>query len=73
MKEEIDWKQELLSSNLFNNREEKLLRDGAKSHMESFWLHTLYVRWQKMKGIYQHPVQAEKSSFKEWNNRITEI
>jgi hypothetical protein len=72
MKEEIDWKFELLSSGHFNQKEEKLLREGAKSHVHSIWLHTLYVRWQKIKGYYQPPVKAEQSSFKEWNKRVEE-
>jgi len=72
MKEEIDWKLELLSSGLFNKKEEKLLKEGAKSHMQGMWLHSLYVRWQKIRGYYSPPVKAEQSSFKEWNKRVEE-
>ena len=72
MKEEIDWKQELLSSRLFNKKEEKLLKGGAKSHMQGMWLETLYVRWQKIRGFYNPPVKAEQSSFLEWNKKVEE-
>ena len=42
--EEIDWKQELLDSKQFNQKEEKLLKHGASSLAESWWLGALYVR-----------------------------
>ena len=41
--EKIDWKQELLDSQRFNKKAEKLLKEGAKSLTDSWYLGALYV------------------------------
>ena len=51
MKQEIDWKQELLDSQRFNKKEEQLLKNGAKSLTDSWYLGALYVRYKRLKGI----------------------
>ena len=43
MTEKIDWKQELLDSQRFNKKAEKLLKEGAKSLTDSWYLGALYV------------------------------
>ena len=40
---EIDWKEELLASQSFNKKEEKLLKYGAKSLTDSWYLGALYL------------------------------
>ena len=47
----IDWKQELLDSQKFNKKEEQLLKNGAKSLTDSWYLGALYVRYKRLKGI----------------------
>ena len=46
-----DWKQELLESGNFNKFQERLLKNGAKSFMESVYLGYLYNRYLKLKGL----------------------
>ena len=71
MDKNINWKNELLASGRFNKREEKLLKFGAKSIAQSWWLQSLYVRWKKLKGLNQKNPKENKgqlqSSFKEFN------
>jgi len=71
--EKIDWKQELLDSQRFNKKAEKLLKEGAKSLTDSWYLGALYVRYKRLKGIKDDPVENKgqlKSSFKEFENKI---
>ena len=49
-----NWKKELLDSQIFNKKESNLLKNGAKSLTDSWWLQALYVRWKKLKG-YEDP------------------
>ncbi len=63
MKEEIDWKQELLDSANFNGKQEKILKHGPKSLTDSWILGALYTRWKKLKGIREKPVPDCSSSF----------
>ena len=52
MKEEIDWKKEILESKRFNNKFEKNLLDkGAKNFMQEIYLGYMYSRWRKLKGL----------------------
>ena len=52
MKEEIDWKKEILESRRFNNKFEKnLLENGAKNFMQGIYLGYMYSRWRKLKGL----------------------
>ncbi len=66
---QIDWKQELLDSQRFNKKTEKLLKGGAKSLTDSWYLGALYLRWKKLKGLHQKNTVENKgqlqSSFKE--------
>ena len=73
MKEEIDWKQELLDSAKFNKKQEKLLKNGAKSLTNSWLLGTLYTRWKKLKDISEKPVPDCNSSFQEWNKKVEDV
>ena len=51
MKEEIDWKKEILESRRFNSKFEKnLLENGAKNFMQGIYFGYMYSRWKKLKG-----------------------
>ena len=51
MKEEIDWKKEILESRRFNSKFHKnLLEDGAKYFMQGIYLGYMYSRWKKLRG-----------------------
>ena len=51
MKEEIDWKKEILESRGFNSKFQKnLLEDGAKNFMQGIYLGYMYSRWKKLRG-----------------------
>ena len=63
---DINWRKELLESAQFNEKEEKLLKHGAKSLAQSWHLGALYTRWKKLKG-YREPAPPKcQSSFLEW-------
>ena len=52
MKEEIDWKEELLESGRFNDQFSKgLLENGAKNFMQGIYLGYMYSRWRKIRGL----------------------
>ena len=70
MTEKIDWKQELLDSEKFNKKQENLLKNGAKSLTDSWFLGVLYTRWKKLKGIREQPSPNCSSSFQEWTKKI---
>ena len=72
--EKIDWKQELLDSQRFNKKAEKLLREGAKSLTDSWYLGALYVRYKRLKGIKDDTKENQgqlQSSFKEFEKKLT--
>ena len=50
--DDTNWKQEILGSIEFNQSKfaSKLLKNGAKSFMQSIYLGYLYTRWKKLKG-----------------------
>ena len=49
MKEEIDWKKELLESGRFNDKFQKyLLEDGTKNFLQGIYLGYMYSRWRKI-------------------------
>ena len=51
MKEEIDWKKELLESGRFNDKFQKnLLEDGSKNFLPGIYLGYMYSRWRKIRG-----------------------
>ena len=68
----INWKQELLDSQRFNKKEEKLLKDGAKNIVQSWWLSAMYLRYKQMKNIKEKPRPNLQSSFKEFERKIIE-
>ena len=71
--EKIDWKQELLDSQRFNKKAEKLLKQGAKSLTDSWYLGALYLRYKRLKGIKDDTKENKgqlQSSFKEFAKKI---
>ena len=50
MKEEIDWKKEILASRKFNNKFSKnILENGAKNYMQEIYMGYMYTRWRKIR------------------------
>ena len=75
MKEEIDWKKEILESRSFNNKFEKnLLENGAKNFMQGIYLGYMYSRWRKLKGLNLNDPKENsgqmQSTFKEFEAKI---
>ena len=75
MKEEIDWKKELLESGRFNDQFSKgLLENGAKNFMQGIYLGYMYSRWRKIRGLGKNdPVENNgqmQSSFKDFEKKI---
>ena len=75
MKEEIDWKKEILESKRFNNKFEKnLLENGAKNFMQGIYLGYMYSRWRKLKGLNLNDPKENsgqmQSTFKEFEEKI---
>ena len=75
MKEEIDWKKEILESRRFNNKFEKyLLENGAKNFMQGIYLGYMYSRWRKLKGLNLNDPKENsgqmQSTFKEFEAKI---
>ena len=61
MKEEIDWKKELLESGRFNSKfERNLLEKGAKSYMQGIYLGYMYYRWRKIRGLDKNDPKENK-------------
>ena len=74
MKEETDWKKELLESKKFNNRFSKnILENGAKNYMQGIYLGYMYSRWRKMRGLDKDDPKENtgqmQSSFKEFEKK----
>ena len=67
---DINWRQEVLDSARFNEKEEKLLRHGAKSLAQSWHLGALYIRWKQLKGYREPATPKCQSSFLEWERRL---
>ena len=75
MKEEIDWKKEILESRRFNNKFEKnLLENGAKNFMQGIYLGYMYSRWRKLKGLNLNDPKENsgqmQSTFKEFEAKV---
>ena len=75
MKQEIDWKKELLLSGRFNDQFSKnLLENGAKNFMQGIYLGYMYSRWKKIRGLNNDDPLENKgqmqSSFKEFERKI---
>ena len=50
MKEETDWKKELLESKKFNNKFSKnILESGEKNYMQEIYMGYMYNRWRKIR------------------------
>ena len=50
MKEEIDWRKELLESGKFNNQFSKnILENGSKNYMQEIYMGYMYSRWRKIR------------------------
>ncbi len=74
MKEEIDWKKELLECRRFNDKFQKnLLEDGAKNFLQGIFLGYMYSRWRKIRGLDKDDSVENKgqlkSSFKEFEKK----
>ena len=74
MKEEIDWKKELLESGRFNDKfSTNFLENGASNFMQGIYLGWMYQRWRKIRGLDKNdPVENKgqmQSSFKEFEER----
>ena len=51
MKEEIDWKKELLESKKLNNQFSKnILENGAKNYMQEIYMGYMYQRWKMIRN-----------------------
>ena len=75
MKQEIDWKKELLESGRFNNQFSKdLLENGAKNFMQGIYLGYMYSRWKKIRGLDKDdPIkntEQMQSSFNDFEKKI---
>ena len=75
MKQEIDWKKEILESGHFNNKfERNLLENGAKNFMQGIYLGYMYSRYRKIRGLDKDdPVENKgqmQSSLKEFWEKI---
>ncbi len=52
MKEEINWKKELLESGRFNDKfSSGLLKNGAKNYMQGIYLGYMYSRWRNIRDF----------------------
>ena len=75
MKEDIDWKKELLESKKFNNKFSKnILENGSKNFMQGIYLGYMYSRWRKIRSLDKDgPLENTgqmQSSFKEFEKKI---
>ena len=75
MKEEINWKKEILASGRFNNKfSRNLLENGEKNFMQGIYLGYMYSRWRKIRGLDKDdPIENTgqmQSSFKDFEKKI---
>ena len=73
MSEEINWREELLESANFNGKQERILREGPRSLVDSWILGALYSHWKKLSGYREPPVPNTQSSFQEFNKKVREV
>ena len=73
MSEEINWREELLESANFNGKQERIVREGPRSLVDSWILGALYNRWRKLSGYREPPVPNCQSSFQEFNKKVREV
>ena len=63
MKEEIDWKKEILVSGRFNNKfSRNFLENGARNYMQSIFIGYMYARWRKIRGSDNAPFFGRNSN-----------
>ena len=67
---EINWREELLDSAKFNQKQENQLKNGAQSLTTSWLLGVLYTRWKKLKGIREQTSPDNSSSFQQWYKKF---
>jgi len=68
--EDINWREELLESANFTGKQERILKEGSKSLVDSWIAQHLYSKWKKLKGIKPEPPRPDcQSSFNEWSKR----
>ena len=72
--DDINWKQEILASQQFNNKfARNLLENGAKNYMQGIYLGYMYSRWRKMRGLDKDDPKENtgqmQSSFKEFEKK----
>ena len=75
MKEEIDWKKEILESGRFNGKfERNLLENGAKNFMQGIYIGYMYSRYRKIRGLDKDDPKENtgqmQSSLKEFWEKI---
>ena len=75
MKQEIDWKKEILESGHFNNKfERNLLENGAKNFMQGIYIGYMYSRYRKIRGLDKDDPKENtgqmQSSLKEFWEKI---
>ena len=78
MKEEIDWKKEILESGRFNNKfSRNLLENGAKNYMQSIYIGYMYARWRQIRGLDKDDPKENigqmQSSFKDFESKRTPL
>ena len=73
MSEEINRREELLESANFNGKQERILREGPRSLVDSWILGALYSRWKKLRGYREPPVPNCQSPFQEFNKKVREV
>ena len=75
MKEDINWKKEILESGQFNSKFEKnLLENGAKNFMQGIYLGYMYSRYRKIRSLDKDDSKENtgqmQSSFKDFEDKI---
>ncbi len=75
MKEDINWKKEILESGKFNGKFEKnLLENGAKNFMQGIYLGYMYSRYRKIRGLEKDDSKQNtgqmQSSLKDFKDKI---
>ena len=75
MKQEIDWKKEILESGRFNGKfERNLLENGAKNFMQGIYIGYMYSRYRKIRGLDKDDPKENtgqmQSSLKEFWEKI---
>tara|TARA_Y100001978_G_scaffold183799_1_gene181647 strand:- start:1223 stop:1420 length:198 start_codon:yes stop_codon:yes gene_type:complete len=64
MKEEIDWKKELLESGRFNDKfSTNLLENGSYNFMQGIYLGWIFIRDGEKLEVYTKKLQKEKYIF----------